>query len=268
MSEFKASIPLLAGKHNPKPQNAPGASAAVGHVCENSIPLSIFPIQMDKFCICLCGLPGRGKTHASRRLASYLTFFHAVPVEVFNVSEYRRKMYGVITDSYFFSQANSAAKEKRDLVNKAVNEAVFDFLTRTPNGVAILDSTHATYERRASMVDLIHSTGAKIMFIELSIINPAVLERSYSEVIQRSPDYDGIDKTEAEKDYFTRVQAYEQCFETLNTGKYPAEARWAYIKCDSHRQHFEIHNIKGYLQLKVVHFVISMRTDAHEFYLR
>jgi hypothetical protein len=80
--------------YNPEPQAAPGASAAVGHNIENSIPLSIFPIAMDKIAICFCGLPGRGKTHISRRLARYLEFFHAAPVGVFNVSEYRRKLYG------------------------------------------------------------------------------------------------------------------------------------------------------------------------------
>jgi len=31
------------------PQHAPGASAAIGHTLENSIPLSIFPIATDKF---------------------------------------------------------------------------------------------------------------------------------------------------------------------------------------------------------------------------
>ena len=39
-------------EYNPIPQAAPGASAAVGHNIENSIPLSIFPIATDKFCIC------------------------------------------------------------------------------------------------------------------------------------------------------------------------------------------------------------------------
>ena len=58
------------------------------HTLDNSIPLSIFPVQAaDKFCFCFCGLPGRGKTHISRRLAKYLTFFHSVPVEVFNAAE-------------------------------------------------------------------------------------------------------------------------------------------------------------------------------------
>lgn len=38
--------PLVCNTFTPIPQNAPGASAAVGHTVENSIPLSIFPIGM------------------------------------------------------------------------------------------------------------------------------------------------------------------------------------------------------------------------------
>jgi hypothetical protein len=55
--------------YNPLPQHAPGSAAAVGHHVENSIPLSIFPISLDKLCICFCGLPGRGKTEISRKIA-------------------------------------------------------------------------------------------------------------------------------------------------------------------------------------------------------
>ena len=96
-------------EYNPIPQAAPGASAAVGHNIENSIPLSIFPIATDKFCICFCGLPGRGKTHISRRLAKYLSFFHAVSVELFNVSEYRRKVCGALKDADWFDPKNKEA---------------------------------------------------------------------------------------------------------------------------------------------------------------
>lgn len=96
-------------EYNPIPQAAPGASAAVGHNIENSIPLSIFPIATDKFCICFCGLPGRGKTHISRRLAKYLSFFHAASVELFNVSEYRRKVCGALKDADWFDPKNMEA---------------------------------------------------------------------------------------------------------------------------------------------------------------
>jgi hypothetical protein len=54
---------------NPFPQTAPGARAAIGHVLDNSIPLSIFPLSSDKLCLCICGLPARGKTIVARRMA-------------------------------------------------------------------------------------------------------------------------------------------------------------------------------------------------------
>jgi hypothetical protein len=106
----KASEYKLNTEYNPIPQAAPGASAAVGHKIENSIPLSIFPIATDKFCICFCGLPGRGKTHISRRLAKYLTFFHAANVELYNVSQYRRKTCGAVQDADWFDSRNTEAR--------------------------------------------------------------------------------------------------------------------------------------------------------------
>jgi hypothetical protein len=54
------------------PQTAPGAQAAIGHIVENSIPLSIFPIATDKFCFCFCGLPGRGKTKIANKLKRFV----------------------------------------------------------------------------------------------------------------------------------------------------------------------------------------------------
>lgn len=101
------------GDYNPAPQAAPGASAAVGHTIENSIPLSIFPVAADKYCIVFCGLPGRGKTHISRRLARYLSFFHAIPVSVYNVGEYRLKICGAVKDAEWFSSENEAGQEWR-----------------------------------------------------------------------------------------------------------------------------------------------------------
>ena len=68
----RSSVSITSTPMNPIPQAAPGSNAAFGHTLENSIPLSIFPIQADKFAICFCGLPGRGKTFISRRLARYL----------------------------------------------------------------------------------------------------------------------------------------------------------------------------------------------------
>jgi 6-phosphofructo-2-kinase/fructose-2,6-biphosphatase len=125
-----------------------GAAAAIGHVLENSIPLSIFPIQTDKFVFCFCGLPGRGKTHISRRLAGYLSFFHAFPVHVFNVAEYRQKMFGGLKDSDWFDPNNQEALKMRNECNKAAILDMISFISQHTHAIAILDSTNPTHQRR------------------------------------------------------------------------------------------------------------------------
>lgn len=125
-----------------------GAAAAVGHVLENSIPLSIFPIAVDKFCFCFCGLPGRGKTHISRRLARYLSFFHAFPVKVFNVAEYRQKVCGSGKDADWFDPSNAEGLEMRNLCNKTAIEDMIEFMNGNATAISILDSTNATHQRR------------------------------------------------------------------------------------------------------------------------
>lgn len=99
------------------PQIAPGSRAAIGHTVENSIPLSIFPIAMEKFIVCFVGLPGRGKTHISRRLARYLSFFHALPVELYNIGQYRRKHYGTMLEASWFDINNKEAADCRRRCN-------------------------------------------------------------------------------------------------------------------------------------------------------
>ena len=92
-----------------------------GHTVENSIPLSIFPIQADKICICFCGKPARGKTEIARKVARYLSFFHAMPVKLFNVGEYRRK-------KGYFTLRDVVAEEassQRDKCNEEVRPVVY-----------------------------------------------------------------------------------------------------------------------------------------------
>lgn len=142
-----------------------GAAAAVGHVLENSIPLSIFPIKQDKFCFCFCGLPGRGKTHISRRVAKYLSFFHAVPVAVFNVAEYRQRMCGGLKDAEWFDPNNVEAKQMRDECNKAAINDMVTFLSEHNNGVAVIDSTNPTHERREYLRKMVRINCVNAAFV-------------------------------------------------------------------------------------------------------
>ncbi|RYY83822.1 hypothetical protein EON63_10440 [archaeon] len=96
---------------------------------------------------------GRGKTHIARRLGRYLEFFHATPVEIFNVADYRRKLCGEQHDPEWFDPHNHEAEELRESCHNAATTDMLVFLNTHENAVAIFDSTNATFKRRQQLID-------------------------------------------------------------------------------------------------------------------
>ena len=93
-----------------------------------------------------------GKTHIARRIAKYLCFFHAMPVQLFSGSEYRRKLCGRITDEEWFDVTNEEVKAMRRACNEAVIVDILAFLDKHVNGVVILDSTNPDHSRRINLL--------------------------------------------------------------------------------------------------------------------
>ncbi|KAJ1430670.1 6-phosphofructo-2-kinase-domain-containing protein, partial [Ochromonadaceae sp. CCMP2298] len=232
-------------------------------------PLSIFPIRADTFCFCFCGLPGRGKTHLARRLMKYLSFFHAVPVQVYNAAEYRRRMCGSLPDAEWFDPLNEEAKAQRDLCNSTIITDMIGFLNSHANGIAIVDSTNPTHERRERLLRLVQaSTGAKVMFIEVVNEDVSFLDRQYSDAASLSPDYAGVNHDEGMTAYRRKIDDYKSIYEPLDNGQtHEQEQRWSYLKADHSTQHFVVNNARGYLQQKVVNFLMNLRTTSHAFFL-
>ena len=260
------SVSSFINDKNPIPQCAPGASAAIGHIVENSIPLSIFPVAIDKHCIIFVGMPGRGKTHIARRLMRYLDFFHAIPVQVFHISDYRRRMCGALKDSTWFDSSNAEAVAARNLCSLAALDDMTEFMNSNSQAVGILDSTCSTHTRRLQCFDTLKQTGAKIMFVEVSNDDEKFLAKQCRHVTESSPDYQGIDTEAAVQDYMSRIAQYQQSFEPISE-THPVESKWNFFKCDHSRQHFVVHRIHGFLPLKVVNFIMNLQTTFRPFYL-
>lgn len=142
---------------NPFPQAAPGASAAVGHTVENSIPLSVFPIQADKLCLCFCGKPARGKTQISRRVARYLSFFHAMPVQIFSVGEYRRRK-GIFA---LRDVDNPNEKAARDAFNAEALADMEDYMKGPAPRCVIYDAVNHNHERRGIVYEKVKYSACK-----------------------------------------------------------------------------------------------------------
>lgn len=156
-----------------------------GHTVDNGIPLSIFPISQNKLCLCVCGLPARGKTDISRRLARYLSFFHALQVKTFDVAEYRRKR-SEGSRLPVYEEANLSHREA------CYDEAIADmavFLSNHEDGVAILDAVSTTHQWRLKIKTEVQKMGVKLVFIEVQNNDPEFLDTQIKLVAARSPDY-------------------------------------------------------------------------------
>ena len=141
-----ASFMKLSIEENPTPQTIPppiyGDQGNIG----------------EKHVLVMVGLPARGKTHMAKRLCQYLRFFHGANTKVFNVGEYRRKVYGAgkMTHVLFDSQH----EKEREVLARAAMKDMIDFLFQEDSvsyleqrgvdsgRVAIFDATNSTKARR------------------------------------------------------------------------------------------------------------------------
>jgi hypothetical protein len=80
-----------------------------------------------------------------------LSFFHALPVQNFNVGEYRRRICGAIKDADWFDDNNEEAFKWRMICNEQALSDCNDFLENLKCGVAILDGTNGSHFKRANI---------------------------------------------------------------------------------------------------------------------
>ena len=108
---------MESSSQNPKPQEVlpPGDAdvLATRLVACCSLTLRQHGTQGDKLVIAMVGLPARGKTYIANKLQRYLSFFHGAPTQVFNVGNYRRKMFGSCVEHDFFDHSNPEGVKAR-----------------------------------------------------------------------------------------------------------------------------------------------------------
>jgi predicted kinase len=229
---------------------------------ENATPLEVIgSTATDKLAIIMVGLPATGKTHIAKRICRFLSFFHDIPAQIFNVGDYRRQLCGAQMPASFYDPSNKEAFSARLMACNAALTDMIDYLKQDGVRVAAFDATNSTRERRQHILEVLEQAGigAKKMFVESICDSQELLEENIRKVKLSTPDYRGVDSDTAMADFLKRREQYMTVYEPVD------EKDGSYVKIINSKK-FIAYNIRGYLKLKVVHFVMNLHTLPRTFY--
>jgi predicted kinase len=146
---------------NPMPHRLPEG--------ENAAPLEVIgTTASDKLIIIMVGLPATGKTHIAKRICRFLSFFHDIPSQIFNVGDYRRQLCGANMPAEFYDPNNIDGAEQRHMACDAALADLVEYVKKDGVRVAAFDATNSTKDRRQHILNVLKNAGlgAKKMFVE------------------------------------------------------------------------------------------------------
>jgi predicted kinase len=153
--------PSFAGIDNPMPHRLPEG--------ENAAPLEVIgTTASDKLIIIMVGLPATGKTHIAKRICRFLSFFHDIPSQIFNVGDYRRQLCGANMPAEFYDPNNAEGAAERHMACDAALADLVEYVKKDGVRVAAFDATNSTRDRRQHILKILKDAGlgAKKMFVE------------------------------------------------------------------------------------------------------
>jgi predicted kinase len=136
---------------------------------ENAAPLEVIgSTASDKLVIIMVGLPATGKTHIAKRICRFLSFFHDIPSQIFNVGDYRRQLCGAQMPADFYNSENVEGMAARKIACDAALADLVEYIQQDGVRVAAFDATNSTFERRQHILHEFQARGifCKKMFVE------------------------------------------------------------------------------------------------------
>ncbi len=209
-----------------------------------------FTPEATKLVLVLVGLPARGKTFVSRKLARYLNWL-GFSARTFNIGDYRRRKLGTHHRHDFFDPANVEGNRLR---NELATAALDDMLVWMKGGgrVGIYDATNTNAQRRRQVYDRCQAAGLDVVFIESVCEDPSIVEANIRETKLTSPDYEGMNPDDAARDFRARIDHYSRTYEPVT------EEDYAYIKLIDVGRIIVMHGIRGFLPGKLVNFLMNL----------
>lgn len=98
------------------------------------------------------------------------------------------------------------------------------------------------------------------MFLESICTDKAIVEANVRSVKISSPDYVNWDPEQAVQDFYKRIEGHEKYYEPIENPSFP------YIKVINVGQQIIVNNIQGYLQSRVVFFLMNIHNRQRTIY--
>lgn len=213
----------------------------------------------EKLALVMVGLPARGKTFISRKIARYLSWL-GYRARVFNVGDYRRALAGARQPAEFFNPRNAQSYETRVSVAQAALDDMLAWF-RSGGEVGIYDATNAERKRRAFVYERLQAEGVQVVFIESICEDEAVVEANVRDTKLRSPDYVDAEPEEAVRDFRERIAFYESSYESLD------DSEQSFVKIIDVGRQFIVNQLEGYLSARLIFFLMNIHPARRKIWL-
>ncbi|CAL8083901.1 unnamed protein product [Calicophoron daubneyi] len=228
-----------------------------------SIPLLANFKKEGKTVVVLVGLPARGKSYIGTKLTRYLNWV-GINTRVFNVGVYRRRQAASHQDHDYFDSANrEACKSRRKVAEEALCDLIA-WLTEDDGEIGVFDATNTTRDRRLWIMEKCKANNLDVLFVESICNDPKVIEENVLEVKVSSPDYVGMDREEAMKDFMLRMQHYEAQYVPIDDD---LDKDWSYIKIFNQGQRYLANRIEGNINSRIAYYLMNIRVKKRTIYL-
>ncbi|KAJ3831665.1 6-phosphofructo-2-kinase-domain-containing protein [Lentinula raphanica] len=216
-----------------------------------------------KILVITIGLPARGKTHISRSLERYLRWM-GVKTQVVSLGDYRRKMLGggkgLPGDYFSLGEKSASTNALRLQILEGCESQISHFFEHAKGQVVIYDANNGTRHARKALADKWAGRGVHVIMLESVCDNKEIIEANIRSVKISSPDYRDWDPDKAVEDYYNRIRDHEKYYEPVE------EKDWPYIRIFNVGERIMVNNIKGYLQSRIVFFLMNIHNTPRTIY--
>lgn len=183
----------------------------------------------------------------------------------------RREKLGAVASEKFFDPSNRMGTEARAQFRVAVLDSMIGWL-QDEGQVAVYDASNATEEQRKFVKDKLESafrqasadkksiSWCRLIWIECSTDDPITIERNFFEATIKSSDFEGMSKSEALAQFQKKMQHYTTGYCGLEEEQNP-DPHTSFIKISDGGKRVVAHNVMGYLESKLVSFLMNVHSE-------